>query len=507
VNPAAHPALPLPPIAAPRSRLLVPGAIALFVLALASANPLLTIGSLVLLALLVRLLWRPGEPPVLLFAMGYHWMQASILVLYADVDGRHLDTLGYGAQVETATWLTLAGVLVVALGMRLGAGRSYGETARASVVTITSLLSVHRLFAASLAGIALSMLAIRYAYVIPALAQPILALTLLRWVVEYLLAYTVLAQHRGFGLLAVVFLVEVGIGFLGFFSNFKTVMIVMLLAALASPGALRGVRRRTAILLGLVVLALGIVWTGVKAEYRDFLNQGSGQQVVLVPVPERVDKLAELVGDLSPERLGDSIVALVERVTYVYYFGQAMETVPKDLPYERGMLWREAITGALLPRLVNPSKRVIDDSERTSYYTGNRVAGAEEGTSISLGYVAESYIDFGPVGMMAPLLLWGVFVGWLYRILVRTTRYPLVGYGSGTVLVALGASALEQSNLKMVGAILLGFIVLFLAERFLAPRGLAVLATPSRNRSAVAWGHAPEADGPDLTPHDPREQA
>ena len=58
--------------------------------------------------------------------------------------------------------------------------------------------------------------------------------------------------------------------------------------------------------------------------------------------------------------------------------------------------------------------------------------------------------------MMAPLFAWGLFVGWVYRVLVRSTRFPLVGYACGTVLVALDASALEQSNLKMVGACLLG---------------------------------------------------
>ena len=490
-----------PAAAESRSKLLLPGAIALVVLSLASANPLLTMGSLVLLALLFLLLWRPGEPPALLFAMGYHWMQASILVLYADVDRHQLETLGYGAKVQAATWLTLLGVLAVALGMRLGAGRNYGPVARDSVSIIASLLSVRRLFLASLGGIAFSLIANRFAFAIPGLVQPILALTLLRWVVEYLFAYTVLAQHRGFGLLAIVFVVEVAIGFLGFFSNFRTVLIIMLLAALTSPGALRGLRRRTAIALGIAVLGLAVLWTGVKPEYREFLNQGSGQQVVLVPVSERVGKLAELVGDMTTERVGESLVALVERVTYVYYFGQAMETVPKDLPYEHGLLWREAIAGALVPRLLNPSKRIIDDSERTSYYTGNRVAGAEEGTSISLGYVAESYIDFGPAGMMAPLFLWGLFAGWLYRILVRSTRFPLVGYGCGTVLVALGASVLEQSNLKMVSAFLLGFLVLFAAQKFLAARALGLLAAPVRTRSTNTPGPTAGA-GNSLQRHD-----
>ncbi|HSP00129.1 MAG TPA: hypothetical protein VLN90_01570, partial [Thioalkalivibrio sp.] len=389
---------------------LLPLALGVALLAMLTANPLLSLGSLVVLLLLLAMLWRPGEPPALLYAMAFHWMQASILVIYANVEGRGLDSMGYGIEIERATWLTLVGVLVVAVGMRIGAGGNYGAAAHASVSAIASQLSVRRLFVASLVAIVMAIVVSRLAYVVPGLAQPMLALALLRWVVVYLFAYTVLTQHRGYRYLAVVFTVEILIGFLGFFSDFKTVLIVMLMAALTSPGALRGIRFRTAGALTVLILGLGIVWTGVKGEYREFLNQGTGQQVVLVPVAERIGKLAELVGEMTPARFGDSVVSLVERVTYVYYFGQTMETVPRYVAHERGLLWREAISAALVPRLHNPGKRVIDDSERTSYYTGNRVAGAEEGASISLGYVAESYIDFGPLGMMLPLFLWGAFV-------------------------------------------------------------------------------------------------
>jgi hypothetical protein len=447
-------------------------------LAIVSANALLTLGSLALLGVLILLLWRPGEPPALLYAMAYHWLQASILIIYGNVEGLSLDAMGYGAQVEPATWLTLVGVLAVALGMRLGAGRVYGGVAQPSVNAIAARLSTRRLFIASLAAIVLSLVFTRLAYLVPGLVQPILALTLLRWVVEYLFTYSVLNQHRGYRYLAVVFVVEILIGFLGFFSDFKTVLIIMLLAALTSPAALRGLRFRTAAGLTVVILSLGLLWTGIKSDYREFLNQGTGQQVVLVPVGDRIAKLGELIGEMTPAQFGDSLVKLVERVTYVYYFGQTMEMVPTHIAYENGRLWREAVGRALVPRLLNPSKGVIDDSERTTYYTGNRVAGAEEGASISLGYLAESYIDFGPAGMMAPLFLWGLFAGWVYRVLIRSTRYPIFGYGCGAVLVGLSASVLEQSNLKMVSAVVLGFIVLFGCQKLFARRLLGLLAVP-----------------------------
>ncbi|MBA3486462.1 MAG: hypothetical protein H0T88_04600, partial [Lysobacter sp.] len=287
----------------------------LIALAMGSANPLLTLGSLLLMFLLVAMLWRGGEPPVLLYAMGYHWMQSSILILYANVEGRRLDSMGYGAEVESATWLTLAGVLAVAAGIYVGAGRKYGAVAHGSVTAIASLLSVRRLFVGSLVAIVLATVLSRVAYVVPGLVQPVLATTLLRWVVVYLFTYTVLTQHKGYRYLGVVFTIEILIGFLGFFSDFKSVLIVMLLAALSSPGALKGVRFRTAGALTLVILSLGIVWTGVKNDYRQFLNQGTGHQVVLVPVTQRIGKLAELIGDMTPAGFGDSMVTLVERMT------------------------------------------------------------------------------------------------------------------------------------------------------------------------------------------------
>lgn len=451
----------------------------LALLALISANPLLSLASVLLPVVLFALLWRPGEPPALLYAMGYHWIQATILVFYADLGGLALRDTGYGPMVDEATWLTLAGVLAVALGARLGAGGHYAAIAQPSVAAIAARLSVRRLFWASLVAIGVSLVLTRVAFFIPGLTQPIVALTLLRWVTVFLFAYVVLSQHRGYRWLGIVVTVEIVIGFLGFFSGFRTVLIVMLLAALTAPESLRGMRLRTAVLMSVAILTLAVAWTGIKSDYRQFLNQGTRQQVVLVPVVDRVAKLVELTGQLDAERLNTSVQRLMERLTYVYYFGRSMQVVPDYLPYEHGKLWGEAIENAVVPRLIDPSKRIIDDSERTSLYSGTRVAGASEGTSISLGYIAESYIDFGPILMMFPLFLWGIFLGRVYSWLMRSTRYPLLGYASAAVVVALGASVLESSNLKMVAGVILGFLALFTVQKLAGGKLLRLLARPT----------------------------
>ncbi|MDX1532276.1 MAG: hypothetical protein R3362_12170, partial [Rhodothermales bacterium] len=63
-----RPALSMPPPA-------VLGLIGLAAMAsLFSVNVGLALASFVALTLLFFLLWRPGEPPVLLFVLGYQWL-------------------------------------------------------------------------------------------------------------------------------------------------------------------------------------------------------------------------------------------------------------------------------------------------------------------------------------------------------------------------------------------------------------------------------------------------
>ena len=457
--------------------------IAFAVLGLLSSNILLTLAALFLLIVFVKLFWRPGEPPVLFYMMGYQLLQATILIFYADLKNWPLEAMDKSQFVVEATWLSMFGLLVLALGLRLGAGPSYAPVSEPLIASHVSQLSVRRLFVACLLAIGFASLMGIAAYTVRGLSQPILTASLLHWVVVYIFAYTVLAQRRGYGALALIFMIEILIGFLGFFSDFKTILIVFLLAALAAPSALRGVRLRTALAISACILILGVAWTGIKIDYRDFLNQGSRQQVVLVTVGERVEKLAELIADLDSEKIAQSTEDLVHRLTYVHYFGESMHIVPERIPYENGKLWWEAVQNFLMPRILNPDKKVLDDSIRTAHYTGIRVAGADDGTSISLGYIAESYIDFGPVLMAMPLFIWGFFVGKVYRTLVRSTAYPIFGYASAAVLISIGASVLEQSNVKMVGGMVLGFVLFYFIQKLFAKKILVMLALRRKSTS------------------------
>lgn len=452
---------------------------AILVTGLASTNTLLTMASLLALGAIIKLLWRRGEPPILLFAMAYHWVQACVMTLVANLRGQSLEDYAGIPTMQAAAWLTLAGVLAVALGM------FSGSKLWEPVPTITPSrehgirLSIQRLFIAALVAIGASDWASAFAYNIPALTQPLLSLVNLHWVVVFMLVFEVVSQRRGYPKLVLVIALEIAAGFIGYFSGFKNILFLTVLAILAVPGALRGVRLRMVSLITACVLLLAVVWVGIKRDYRQFLNMGTGDQVVLVPVDKRIEKLLELVGDFNREKLRNSLEALGDRLTYVSYFAEAMQAVPRVIPHEGGKLWWEAVENVLVPRFLNPDKRSVNDSERTSYYTGGWVAGVQEGTSISLGYIAESYIDFGPMFMFLPLFLWGYLVGACHRLLTRRTRYPLLGQAISTVVIYLNASILESSNVKMFGGLVMGVIVLHVFQKKAGRRFIGLLSTVS----------------------------
>ena len=107
----------------------------------------------------------------------------------------------------------------------------------------------------------------------------------------------------------------------------------------------------------------------------------------------------------------------------------------------------------------------------TNKYTGLGVSGMDAATSISIGYMGESYIDFGPVGMVVPIFGIGLFIGWIYRWLVH---HAGVGYVVGMGLassVIISAAALETTAPKTFGGLAVGVLIAWVFVRFGA-RGL-----------------------------------
>jgi hypothetical protein len=448
----------------------LPIVVAIFLVGGIGPNLLLALLSVAVLVVGCMLLWRPGESPILLFIFVFPWLQASTGIFHANWLGIDIgDYPVFSGEMHAAVAMSLAALLALAVGMRLGAGPRRAADLP-GLHQMASSQPMQRWFKLYAVAWVISFLALSFAWVMPGLSQPMLALANLRWAFFFMLAVAHFAGGRDRGrLFPLVFLFELATAVGGYFSDFKTVFFITLFAALAS-----GLRLSSRTLLGSVVLAilvvvLSIAWTAIKGEFRIFVTGGKAEQIVTGDYMTRLFKLYELVANLDLEALMSAVDQFLRRLSYVEFFGVVLVNVPASLPHTLGAILWDAVIRPFMPRLLFVDKDEIDDTGRTNFYTGG-LAGSSEGTSISLGYIAEAYIDFGAIGMFAALAAIGVFYGAIYRALLRwRASRGLLGMAMATAVLA-SAAPMENSFTKLFGGIIVSLLIASVMILFIVPR-------------------------------------
>ncbi|MDR3568452.1 MAG: hypothetical protein P4L43_10530 [Syntrophobacteraceae bacterium] len=445
-------------------------------LSLATANPLPTALCLLVLPVLILASWRRGEVPVLTFGLGWQWLEVTLPVFWADVQGLPVTDTTLLPWVGKAIWLSLIGLVVLAAGVYAGlriSSRRWRWEASGSIDANWNLSRLFRLYvAASLA----SLLLFALSGVSEAIRQPLLTLAGVHWVFFFLLLLTVLRSKRGYPLLAAVTGWEI-VASLGFWSGFKTPLFYLVLALFTVDSRLTFKRLAVGSAFVVALIFLGCVWTSIKGPYREFLNEGTGQQAVLVSPGQRVAELGHLLAGWSLEDLPDGLERLAERISYVEYFAAVLGYVPAVVPYQNGLIWRTGVEN-LIPRLFWPGKPALNDSDITRRYTGIMVSGANEGTSIGIGYMAESYVDFGPYGMFVPIFLLGILWGGIYAYFVSRPHPAAVNYAFA-VTALMDSVSVETSATKIVAGLVLGLLFLGLLLRYFMPKVEAWLSAGS----------------------------
>ena len=441
-------------------------------IAVSSQNMLLTLAAFGLVPVFFKLHWSPGQFPILLFILGMQWLQVTMKIFHANVIGEPVENLFVSSSITPAIWYSMAGLFVLALGMRAGVGvRSH------TVHTFNRMneFNLRQLWFAYLVSMLAGILLKAIVFAIPQLTQILLPLLNIRWVFFLLLLTSVLLKRKGYQMIVIAVAFEVIIGFTGYFSQFKTVFYYLLIGYFAIRPR---IGKREAILGSVMlslVLLLSLFWTSVKVDYREFLNQGTGQQTVDRTVEERFSWLGSAVFDDSQSSIGDSAEKLATRIAYTDFFGYTIMWVPSRVDYQHGAVWGAALRHIFQPRLLFPDKpRLPSDSEQTMQCTGQLLASGEQGTSISIGYMGESYIDFGFPGMLIPIFLVGFMYGLIYRYFIL--RETGNGVASALVVVCLmGVIQLEMHSVKLLGSIVMTFIVYALSLKYIVPMFLPLL--------------------------------
>lgn len=415
------------------------------------------------------LLWRPNESPILLVIFLFQWLQASVAILRASfLNVEVSDLYDFQAPFNEAIILTHVALICLAIGMKVAAGArsaktiySVSKTLRDYPLSYWFRLYVIFWFVGAAATFGQQ--------AIPGLSQVFLGVIDLRWAFYFMLAAAFFSRPKSDGVWFLgAFGFELVMGLGGYFSDFKTVFIVTFLAVVAAGARItpKWILPIAGIVLGAIYL--GIMWTAVKPDYRAFVSGGSGQ-VVNVGYVERMQKLTQLAQNVDGEEFSESAQDFAERLSYIKFFGATLEHVPTYVPHEDGALTLDAISRPFMPRVFFPDKAIIDDSVRTAKYTGLEISGRERGTSISLGWVSEVYIDFGSYFMMLAAFALGLFYGGIQRLMLSWSIVsPLLGMACSTAIL-INAILLETSITKVTGGLIASLIATVLVIRFVVP--------------------------------------
>ncbi len=302
------------------------------------------------------------------------------------------------------------------------------------------------------------------------LAQILTTISTLKWIFFSWYAFSILYSKENKALLIVITVLEFLMGTVAYFSAFKGVIYILIITLLTFVTHVN-LRHLFRVFLTVTLLFfMGLIWTAVKGEYRNFLNKGQSIQSVMVTKTDAYEKLSDQVASLDSKRLENSLDDILYRLQYIFHFAKAMDRVPAAVPHEHGKLWWQNLTFNLMPRLLFPNKPIYEATPKTIKYTGIFYAGYDKGTSFSLGYFAESYVDFGPVFMFLPLVLLALLITLLFKTLMIQSHLNLFLRFSVINVCFFEFILFEADGTYVLGRILMSFLVFIFLGKTLFPR-------------------------------------
>lgn len=416
-------------------------------------NTLLTIYAIASLLIILHITWPKGHLPLITVCLLFQWLQASIKVFQASFTNQSLNEFTESPLGSKAIFLAITGTLAVALGFHFiirnkVAQRTIFNGHQYEDKTLFKLFMV--LFAIS------NVVQILNSFLPAGISQITLSLSYLQWIGYAMLFIGVLKNKGNIKYLIVAFIIEMAVNLFGFFSNFREVILFTIILCLPFLKKLN-----LSIFIGYTVAlyvtySFFIGWTGIKQDFRAAISGDTE-----LSYTERVSSFYDLYTNFNDFEEAEQNG--LDRLGYTDMLMYSLETVPILKPHENGKLWLSAIQHILMPRFLFPNKKVLHDSEKANLYTNRHWAGAAEGTSISIGYVTESYVDFGEMLMFLPLLLLGVLLGLIYNKVNSLKTSTIIAFSTAaTIIFFTKLSLLETSGDKLLGAMVMNFLILYL---------------------------------------------
>jgi hypothetical protein len=438
-------------------------------------NGIILLGGLIIFFILFYNLQQPYKPSIFTIILVYHFLQISAGIWQSNNLGKDINYRSDSTDI--AIILSYIGLLCIFLPI-IYYQNKIPKLSLEQFKKSADTLSINKTFRVYVIGFFVLNALTGIAFFIPSLTQIIFSLGNIKWFLFLLFGFQSILKNRMRKEFYFFCILEFALGFFSYFSEFKTIIFYILMLLLT---LLAVIELRKMILVSVALVAFffaGVFWTSIKGEYRLFLNKGSKTQTVQVEKEDAFNKLKELSEKQNENTFNSAVGGFFDRLQYTYHLAKTMDRVPRVLPYQDGTNWGTTLQFVLTPRILNPNKGVYDASEKASKYTGMRFAGVKKGTSISLGYFADGYIDFGYVGMFIPLLILGFIYGASYFYFVKNSSNNYVFNFAVVSSMYLEMIAMESDSIFIAGRLYVTLLVFFLLKRFFFPRLMNYIRMP-----------------------------
>jgi hypothetical protein len=165
-----------------------------------------------------------------------------------------------------------------------------------------------------------------------------------------------------------------------------------------------------------VLFVLFSMYQGVKTQYRKLTwNTELSTSQKLETLSKLFNKdtfLGVFNTDIKSNR---SIVFTMNRFNQGWQTSRAYRHVPDKVDYQYGLDFLNDLWSSIVPRVLWKDKRVVNDPERFTYYTGFEF---DKPFSVNIGVLGDFYVNFGKAGTVVAMFLFGLFAAWLKRLFV-----------------------------------------------------------------------------------------
>ena len=381
--------------------------------------------SLLTIYILYKILWVKNFHNFLFWGLAYQWTNVNAKVVYATfVGGDFVYLHNYPDHIIEAWAYSNIDLIAVAIGFKIIAGKwtKFSSADELFKIDLNRFTNYYIYFSI------LTFTVLNPFIYSQSLQQILLQFTYLKYAL-FFIGFANILTHKDYkNKLIYYFIFEFILSFSGYFSNFKDYIMIAFIVYLYVNSRNFGFKQYFIGFLALFIgFSLGVIWSEIKIEYRSFLTNGEVVQGSRKGTGESLSYLYQRMNRFNTAQFEDGIIQLVDRLEYIDFFSACIGYVPSHKPHQNGKIFSDAIVFGFQPRFLFKDKGVLDDSKYTIEYTGASISGSEQATSISLGYTADGYIDFGKNLFYVTPLLYGMIIGFIYKKLIQKSNNQIWG--------------------------------------------------------------------------------